>query len=83
MLSTPLIPTGGLIIILRFRDDYYSRITRRYHKGEVNPMFGIAYCRDKALLTDTLPTSDFMFPEIYSVLVTLLNQDPLILLRTS
>jgi len=27
--------------ILVYPDDYYSRITRRYHKGEVNPMFGI------------------------------------------
>jgi MtfA peptidase len=27
--------------ILVYRDDYYSSITKRYHKGEVNPMFGI------------------------------------------
>lgn len=27
--------------ILVYPNDYYSSITRRYHKGEVNPMFGI------------------------------------------
>jgi Mlc titration factor MtfA (ptsG expression regulator) len=27
--------------ILVYPDNYYSSITRRYHKGEVNPMFGI------------------------------------------
>lgn len=27
--------------ILIYPDDYYSTITRRYHKGEVNPAFGI------------------------------------------
>lgn len=27
--------------ILVYPNDYYSRITKRYHKGEVNPMFGI------------------------------------------
>jgi hypothetical protein len=27
--------------ILIYPDDYYSRITKRYHKGEVNPAFGI------------------------------------------
>jgi Mlc titration factor MtfA (ptsG expression regulator) len=27
--------------ILVYRDDYYSRLTKRYHKGEVNPRFGI------------------------------------------
>ena len=27
--------------ILVYPNDYYSRITRRYHKGEVNPRFGI------------------------------------------
>jgi Mlc titration factor MtfA (ptsG expression regulator) len=27
--------------ILVYPNDYYSRITRRFHKGEVNPMFGI------------------------------------------
>lgn len=27
--------------ILVYPDDYYSSITRRYHKGEVNPRFGI------------------------------------------
>jgi MtfA peptidase len=27
--------------ILVYPDDYYSSITKRYHKGEVNPLFGI------------------------------------------
>ena len=27
--------------ILVYPNDYYSRITKRFHKGEVNPMFGI------------------------------------------
>jgi MtfA peptidase len=27
--------------ILVYSNDYYSSITRRYHKGEVNPLFGI------------------------------------------
>jgi MtfA peptidase len=27
--------------ILVYPDDYYSSITKRFHKGEVNPMFGI------------------------------------------
>jgi hypothetical protein len=27
--------------ILVYPDDYYSTITRRFHRGEVNPMFGI------------------------------------------
>jgi Mlc titration factor MtfA (ptsG expression regulator) len=27
--------------ILVYPNDYYSRITKRYHKGEVNPMFGM------------------------------------------
>lgn len=27
--------------ILIYPDDYYSSITKRFHKGEVNPMFGI------------------------------------------
>ncbi|MGB3181391.1 MAG: zinc-dependent peptidase [Cyclobacteriaceae bacterium] len=27
--------------ILIYQDDYYSRISRRYHKGETNPMFGV------------------------------------------
>ena len=39
--ALPDFPLRHFDKILVYPNDYYSSITKRYHKGEVNPMFGI------------------------------------------
>ncbi len=46
--------------ILIYPDDYYSTITQRYHKGEVNPAFGIIVLSMKNFVTGFLYGEDGM-----------------------
>lgn len=46
--------------ILIYPDDYYSTITRRYHKGEVNPAFGIIVLSMKNFVKGFLHGEDGM-----------------------
>lgn len=44
--------------ILVYPNDYYSSITRRYHKGEVNPMFGIIVLSWQSFVDGYIYTED-------------------------
>lgn len=44
--------------ILVYPDNYYSSITKRYHKGEVNPMFGIIVLSWQAFVDGYINQSD-------------------------
>lgn len=44
--------------ILVYPNDYYSSITKRYHKGEVNPMFGIVVLSWQSFVDGYIYTND-------------------------
>jgi MtfA peptidase len=44
--------------ILVYRDNYYSSITKRYHKGEVNPRFGIIVISWQAFIDGYIDPTD-------------------------
>src|SRR5690606_1678772 len=44
--------------ILVYPDDYYSSITKRFHKGEVNPMFGIIVISWQSFIDGYIYTHD-------------------------